>query len=170
LRNIEAGRTKLAILDLNVFVALVNTYIKNKQVSNTQGKALIDVANIVISQLKGTKSGVEEFNYNDVEQPVPEPVVLTKLAVIYPNPSRDAFTISYEIAENESGTEKVMIQVYDVIGRLVSNLVTKDQAPGRYNVTWNGYSDGGEMVSGGFYFIRFSAGNLKEVKQIMLIR
>ncbi|HBC77416.1 MAG TPA: hypothetical protein DEO60_07915, partial [Bacteroidales bacterium] len=89
---------------------------------------------------------------------------------IYPNPSKDAITINYEIAESDKGSEKVMIQVYDVIGRLVSNLVTKDQAPGRYNVTWNGYSDAGEVASRGFYFVRFSVGNIKEVRQIMLIR
>ena len=170
LRNVTAGRTKLAIFDLNAFVALVNTYIKNKQVSTTQGKALVDVANVIINQLKGSKSGVEEFNYTDVEPPVPEPVAQTKLGVIYPNPSKDAITINYEIAENEQGSEKVTIQVYDVIGRLVGNLVNQNQTPGRYSATWNGYSDNGEMASRGFYFIRFSAGNVKEVKQIMLIR
>jgi uncharacterized protein (TIGR02145 family) len=170
LRNVAAGRTKLAILDLNVFVALVNTYIKNKQVSNTQGKALIDVANVIINQLKGTKSGGEEFSYTDVEQPVPEPVAQTKLGVIYPNPSMDAITIEYEIAENEPNSGKVSVQVYDVTGRVVGNLVNETMKPGRYSATWSGCYENGSSVPRGIYFIRFSAGNVREVKQIMLIR
>jgi flagellar hook assembly protein FlgD len=57
-----------------------------------------------------------------------------------------------------------------VIGRLVSNLVNENLAPGHYTATWNGYYDNGEMVTLGYYFIRFSAGNVREVKQIMMIR
>jgi flagellar hook assembly protein FlgD len=58
----------------------------------------------------------------------------------------------------------------DISGKLVSNLVNQAQETGRYSATWSGKYDNGELVSLGYYFIGFSAGNVREVKQIMLIR
>jgi hypothetical protein len=170
LRNVTAGRTKLAIVDLNAFVALVKTYIKNKQVSAAQGNALVDAATAIINQLKVTKSEGEEYDYFDAEKPVPEPVTETKLGVIYPNPSRDAITINYEVAYDELNSGKVMIKVYDVIGRVVANLVNSTQEQGRYSITWSATSEDGNQVPRGVYFIRLKAGKVEEVRQIMLVR
>ena len=93
----------------------------------------------------------------------------TKLGVIYPNPSRDGITIDYEIAEDMKAG-KVSIKVYDVLGRVIGNLVNETLEPGRYSTTWNGRHENGTPVSRGIYYIRFSAGKTNEVKQIMLVR
>jgi flagellar hook assembly protein FlgD len=58
----------------------------------------------------------------------------------------------------------------DISGKLASNLVNQAQEPGRYSATWSGKYDNGGPVPRGLYYIRFTAGNVKEVKQIMLIR
>jgi flagellar hook assembly protein FlgD len=121
--------------------------------------------------LQGTKSEDDELSTTGIETQLNQDIIIkTRLGVIYPNPTKDAITINYEIAENEKGSEMVTIQIYDVIGRLVSNLVNENLAPGRYTATWNGNFDNGEMSSRGYYFIRLSAGKTREVKQIMLIR
>jgi uncharacterized protein (TIGR02145 family) len=166
LNDLQNKKTKNVINDLNAFINKVKA-----QVPKSQGQPIIDAANIIIKQLQGTKSEDEELNLNDAaNQPVREIITETKLGVIYPNPAKEAITVNYEIAENEQGSEKVNIQIYDVIGRLVSNLVNKNLAPGRYTATWNGSFDNGEMAAQGFYFIRFSAGKTNEVKRIIVVR
>jgi hypothetical protein len=166
LNDLQNKKTKNVINDLNAFINKVKA-----QVPKNKNQPIIDAANAIIKQLQGTKSEDEELNLNDaINLPNQETITGTKLGVIYPNPSKEAITINYEIAENDQGTEKVTIQIYDVIGRLVSNLVNGNMAPGRYTATWNGSFDSGEMASRGFYFIRFAAGKTNEVKRIILDR
>jgi hypothetical protein len=171
LRNINANRTKLAIADLKVFIGLVNTYIKNKQINTDKGKALIKAANAIIAKLQGTKSDTEETSLTDVGQSnLPDLISESKIGAIYPNPFNESITIEYEIADMELNSGKVMIQIYDVTGRVICNLVNKNMEPGRYSVTWNGRYENEGLVSKGIYYIRFAAGNTREVKRIMLIR
>ena len=70
LRNINANRIKLAIADLKVFIGLVNTYIKNKQINTDKGKALIAAANAIIAKLQGTKSDTAETSLTMSDQSI----------------------------------------------------------------------------------------------------
>jgi len=156
---------------MKAFIDKVNELKRGGKVTADDAKYLIDAANAIIARLQGNKSGETDASMTGFElENLSDPITETKLGIIYPNPAKEGITINYEIAENELGSEKVTIQIYDVIGRLVSNLVNENLAPGRYTATWNGYYDNGEQVSLGYYFIRFSAGNVREVKQIMMIR
>jgi hypothetical protein len=169
--NINAGRTKLAIADLKVFIGLVNTYIKNKQINADKGNALIAAANAIIAKLQGTKSDTTESSLTDVGQSNLQDLISeSKLGVIYPNPFGESVTINYEIAECTGPTEKVQISIYDISGRLVGTLVDKNVQSGRYSTLWSGRYDNGGPAPYGTYFVRFKAGNTEEVKQIMLVR
>lgn len=168
--EITMGKTKTAINHLNTFINKASSLKKTGKITQDLGQILIDYANAIIAKLNGSKSDTTDSNSSGIGQSDLDSITETKLGVIYPNPTKEAITINYEIAENEQGSEKVVIQIYDVIGRLVSNLVNKNMAPGRYTATWNGSFDNGEMTSRGFYFIRFSAGRTNEVRQIMLVR
>ena len=170
LRDIYANRPKLAILDLNLFKALVNTYIKNKQISSAQGNALINSANAIIARLNGTKASMEESYFNDLEQLNRDLIPVSRLGVIYPNPFSQAITINYQIADNKEEVAKVQIMVYDVSGRLVSTLVDKLMQQGCYTASWNGIYDDGGQAPYGTYFVLFRAGTVEEVGKIMLIK
>ena len=171
LRNLNNDRIKLAIVDLVAFNALVKTYIKNKQISAVQGNALIAAATSVINQLRNTK-GEEEFDLDNIagDKSFIEPVLETRLCEIYPNPSSNAFTIDYEIDEDQLNGNKVSLQVFDITGRIIGNLVNDNRETGRYSVTWTGQYEDGSFVPLGVYYIRFTAGSVKEVRRVMLIR
>ncbi len=83
------------------------------------------------------------------------------LAQNYPNPFNPATTISYTIP----ATSKVVLTVYDVLGRQVANLVDEVQQPGSHQVIWDG-SD----VTSGIYFYQIQAGNFMETKKMVLLR
>jgi outer membrane protein assembly factor BamE (lipoprotein component of BamABCDE complex) len=72
------------------------------------------------------------------------------LAQNYPNPFNPSTTISYDVAK----AAHVTIRVYDVLGRMVAQLVDGIQNPSRYTVQWNPAG-----LSSGTYIYRLDARN-----------
>jgi hypothetical protein len=74
-----------------------------------------------------------------------------------PNPFRRQTVFPYSVPGNEGGVEqRVALRIYNVAGRLVRTLVNETQAPGEYQISWNGRDDSGQMVARGVYFVRAS--------------
>jgi len=71
----------------------------------------------------------------------------------YPNPFNPHTTIRYELPCKA----RVKLEVYDVLGRLVSTLVDLEQEMGSYEVKWDGKSDDGLALASGIYFYRLNA-------------
>lgn len=79
----------------------------------------------------------------------------------YPNPFNPVTQIKYSIAK--SGM--VSIKVFDILGRVVSELVNKQQEPGNYTVDFNA-----SKFASGIYFYRIQSGSYVNVKKMMLIK
>ncbi len=79
----------------------------------------------------------------------------------YPNPFNPATRIQYSVA----GTQKVMLKVYDVLGREVATLVNELQSPGTYEVNF----DGSKLASG-IYYYRLQSGNNVAAKKMLMIK
>ncbi len=79
----------------------------------------------------------------------------------YPNPFNPSTTIRYNVAK----PGKVQLRIYDVAGQQVATLVSKQQAPGDYSVSFNA----GSLSSGVyFYTLESSAGFSKSYKMILM--
>jgi uncharacterized protein (TIGR02145 family) len=171
---INAKKNKDAINRLNTFIVNLKDMIKSQKnlTPDEKDKAqdMINTAYEIIAQLKGTKAG-DEITITGIDNQSNQDIItLTKLGSIYPNPTKNAITINYEVASDDLNSGKVMIQVFDVTGRLVGNLVNRTHEAGRYSVTWNGYYENGAPAPRGIYYIRFTAGSKKEVQHVMLVR
>ena len=154
---INGKKYKDAINKLNTFIVKLKDMIKsqNNLTPDEKDKAqdMVNIAYEIIAQLKGIKSGDEELIITDADtQSNKDVITMTKLGLIYPNPSRDGITIDYEIADNMKAG-KVSIKVYDVLGRVIGNLVNETLEPGRYSTSWNGRHENGTPVSRGIYYI-----------------
>jgi hypothetical protein len=79
--------------------------------------------------------------------------LIFKLSQPYPNPLRGKTTISYSIPK----MGKVTLKVYDVTGRMVKELVNREQKPGVYTARWEGRSSNGRKLATGVYFVRLCA-------------
>ena|GEM_PF-1596079 len=88
------------------------------------------------------------------------------LAQNSPNP----FTTATEIRYALSAGAHVELAVYDVAGRKVRALVNEYQAYGPKSVVWDGTNDAGSEVSGGIYFYYLRAGNLVEIRKMVLLK
>ena len=84
----------------------------------------------------------------------------------YPNPFNPVTTITFEIAKSEF----VRLNVYDVNGNLINNLINDEKAQGQYNVSWNGVNNAKENVAGGVYFYRIDTESHSSTKKMILLK
>lgn len=94
------------------------------------------------------------------------PVIITKpkefaLGQSYPNPSNPKSIIDFQLPERT----KVDINVYNLLGQLVSTLVNEELDAGIYTAEFNGNN-----LSSGTYLYRITAGTYTEVKKLILIK
>ena len=87
-----------------------------------------------------------------------------KLSQNYPNPFNPTTLIKYSIPVGQSNYH-VVIKVYDVLGRLVKELVNKNQQPGNYEVEFNA-----NKLTSGIYFYTIRAGKFNVTKKMVLMR
>ena len=69
--------------------------------------------------------------------------------------------IKYDLAQDS----KVLIQVYDIIGREVATLVNEKQHAGSYAVPFNA-----SRLASGVSFYRLSAGSFVKTQKMMLLK
>ena len=84
----------------------------------------------------------------------------------YPNPFNSGTVIPFSL----SSETEVHLQVFDVLGRPVVNLVVGRLQIGLYRVSWEGRDAGGQSVPSGIYFYRLSSGNRAESRKMALVR
>jgi hypothetical protein len=99
---------------------------------------------------------------------IPIPIATTKLGLqTYPNPFNPSTTISFELP----GPTSVSLAVYDVSGRLVKVVLSREMlSRGRHERVWNGRDIRGRLVPSGIYFSRLQAGGRVEAKKMTLVK
>ena len=86
----------------------------------------------------------------------------------YPNPFNPTTVIGYTVSGARGqgqGTRDVRLVIYDILGRKAAELVNEKQAPGTYQVQFDG-----TLLSSGTYFYRLTAGGLAATKAMLLIK
>jgi hypothetical protein len=79
----------------------------------------------------------------------------------YPNPFNPSTTISYQLPEKNH----VSLNVYDILGNLVSTLVDREMEAGYYNVNWNA-----SQLASGIYIYRIISGSFVSTKKMILMK
>jgi PKD repeat protein len=102
--------------------------------------------------------GRYEPDYSVHTQLLPDRITLEEN---YPNPFNPSTTISYAIPQ----AGQVRVEIYNVLGQVVSTLVNEYQPAGFYQVDWN--ADG---FASGVYFYRLTVGNFVETKKMILAK
>ena len=87
----------------------------------------------------------------------------TTIESVSPNPSPGPMTIGFTLAQRGAAS----LTVLDVTGRQVTSLLSGDQAPGRYQVAWDGAANGRRLPAG-LYFARLSGAGRVIVRKLVL--
>ena len=83
-----------------------------------------------------------------------------------PNPFRENVTVNLALAR----TDRVLVRVFDVQGRVVRTLGGQALPAGRHQFTWNGRGSGGEALGSGVYFLRVEAGDQVWSRKVLHLR
>ena len=89
-----------------------------------------------------------------------------KLHQNYPNPFNPTTTLRYDLPEDAN----VNIIIYDMMGRVVSNLARSKQNAGYKSIQWNATNNQGQPVSAGVYLYKIQAGEFVETKKMILLK
>lgn len=84
----------------------------------------------------------------------------------YPNPFNPSTYIKLSLQK----TVKVILEVYDILGRKVITLLNDEKIAGSYSIRWNGEDIAGRRVSSGVYFYELVAGEFIKTRKMTCLR
>jgi photosystem II stability/assembly factor-like uncharacterized protein len=101
---------------------------------------------------------------NPIETHIPTKI---KLFQNYPNPFNPVTKIKFDIPVDSRirGNDRVVLKVYDILGKEIETLVNEKLNPGTYELTFNA-----SQFPSGVYFYRLQAGDYNETKRMILLK
>ena len=84
----------------------------------------------------------------------------------YPNPFNNRTRLAFSVPQQS----QVTIQIFDVLGRPVKELVDQTYQAGQYSVDWQGMDAEGRAVGSGIYWIRMRSGTFEQSRRILLLK
>lgn len=97
---------------------------------------------------------------------VPDLPITTMMVGIHPNPFNPQTEIFYELV----AAAAVELAIYDLKGARVRRLVHESMRAGRHRAVWNGEDDAGQRVASGVYLARFTSGDHRDVKKVVMVK
>jgi hypothetical protein len=92
-----------------------------------------------------------------------------KLKQNYPNPFNPVTTIRFGVPQTADG-KRVVLKIYDVLGREVVKLIDKTMKMGYHKIAWKGRNNSDKPAASGVYFYQLICGKERLVKKMVLIR
>ena len=89
-----------------------------------------------------------------------------KLYDNYPNPFNPETTIRFTLDEKQ----KINLNIFDLQGRLINQLVNRVMRPGEYTIRWNGINQNNKRVASGIYFYQLAGKNRTIVKKMQFLK
>jgi predicted CXXCH cytochrome family protein len=84
----------------------------------------------------------------------------------YPNPFNPSTTITFALPTRQN----VHLRIYDVVGNLVTTLISQELGAGSYNVTWNGTNSNGLQITSGIYLYKIDAGPYSMTRKMIFMK
>lgn len=84
----------------------------------------------------------------------------------YPNPFNLETTINYQLPTKD----RVVIDVFNILGQRVCTLVDGPKEAGVHTVRWDGRNDRGNIVGSGIYIYQMRAGSFRKSRKFVVIK
>lgn len=114
----------------------------------------------------GARGVVCDGMVGNEDEPTPEAASKLALHPCRPNPFNPATVISFEL--EEPGT--VTLQIVDVRGRHIDDLMHQTMQAGTHTTTWLGRDAAGELVPAGIYFAKLVVGDIVLSQRMTLLK
>lgn len=86
--------------------------------------------------------------------------------LVYPNPSNSSVVINYQLKDEQH----ISVNIFDILGRHVVQLVNDFQRNGNHKVVWHGKDFSNETVSPGVYLAKITIGEKRYNHKIVLLK
>ena len=83
-----------------------------------------------------------------------------------PNPFNPETKISFDLKENN----QVSLEIYNMRGQKVKQLVSDQLAAGQHSIVWNGKDDNNKTVSSGIYFYKITTADFQATRKMLLMK
>jgi hypothetical protein len=110
---------------------------------------------VELADLPGVAIGQTSFE----GLPVPE-------MTLSPNPFHDQLSIGFTLA----APSDVRVDIYSVVGRVVSTIEPGTLGTGAHTITWDGTSESGDPLGRGLYFVRMTTSTGMTTMKVHLLR
>jgi hypothetical protein len=127
--------------------------------------AVFSVHNSTAESFDSNKDSGKLLNPTSIDEPVLAPKEFY-LSQNYPNPFNPTTTISYGLPV----ASHVKIDIFNIMGQKVLDLVDEEQTAGFKQVIWNGKDNSGEAVSSGLYFYRIDTKGFVQTKKMLMLK
>ena len=84
----------------------------------------------------------------------------------YPNPFNPMTTLRYGLPEKTF----VMLTIYDMLGREITQLINSNQEAGFKSIQWDATDSFGRPVSAGIYVYQIHAGEFVQTRKLVLLK
>jgi hypothetical protein len=92
--------------------------------------------------------------------------VLTSKMYNYPNPFNPVTNIALSIPKDS----RVNVQIYNIKGQIIKNLLDNNLKAGSHTLKWDGTDDSGKTVTSGVYLVRLSGDGFKTNHKLTLMK
>jgi len=128
------------------------------------------VTNIFLGYIESAPTSIE-ITVGVYEKDITTQKAETRLLGNYPNPFNPVTSIRFYLSSQKEEVEnKVIIDIYNIKGQKIRNLINGNFSTGYHIVNWNGLDDFSQAVSSGIYFYRLQSDNHTHVKRMLLIK
>jgi hypothetical protein len=109
----------------------------------------------ILERITNFSPGIEEYNG-----------IHTSTVSCYPNPFSDYIEMNYTLTQ----PSHCELTIYDINGRLVKTLMSRQQLPGNYSIQWCGTNEAGNPLPNGVYLYRLKIDNTVSTGKALLIK
>jgi len=97
-----------------------------------------------------------------------DPVIPTEfyLEQNYPNPFNPTTIINYSLPSRSD----VTIDIINILGQSIRSMNILNQRSGYHTIIWDGTNDWNKEVPSGIYFCRMKAGDMKQIRKMVLMK
>ncbi len=161
--TVQEGNIKIAWDSLEGFINNSNNYIFNFVFELKDNQTIEDfnldiLPETEVADIEGTVLQGVIVNVPNMELEMP---LEYKLLQNYPNPFNPSTKIKYSIPEGG----RVVVNVFDILGKEVITLTNEYKDAGNYEVEFNAGN-----LSSGVYFYKIASGSYSEIKKMVLLR
>ncbi len=121
------------------------------------------LTNVLLSTSAGKSIGVDGFG----------PALPSKFTLYqnYPNPFNPTTMIEFSLeGGSKGGIQDVSLDIYNILGQHVNNLVDEKLPIGFYQVEWRGQDTHGRAVATGVYLYRLQVDDATDSKKMLLLK